>query len=58
MAPSIIFSIGTLVEVDKTKTGYIIEIDTTDVDNVLFKISLLLLNDRLYQPPPPPPLTI
>ena len=55
MAPSIIYSIGPLVEVDFTKTGYITEIDNKDVDNVLFKISLLLLDDRLYRPPPPPP---
>ena len=39
MAPSIIFSIGTLVEVDNTKTGYIIKIDNTGTSNVIFKIN-------------------
>ena len=42
MAPSIIYSIGTLVEVDNAKTGYIIEIDNTDVHNVQFKINYIV----------------
>ena len=45
MAPSIIYSIGTLVEVDSTKTGYITEIDNSDVDNVLFKINYTVGNE-------------
>ena len=41
----IIYSVGILVEVDNTKTGYIIEIDDTDVDNVFFKINYSVGNE-------------
>ena len=39
MILSIIYLVGTLVEVDHTKTGYIIESDYTDNDNVVFKVN-------------------
>ena len=43
--PPIIYSVGTLVEVDNTKTGYIIEIDDTNDDITRFKISYLVGNE-------------
>ena len=45
MMPSIIYLVGTLVEVDHTKTGYIIELVDTDNDNVLFKVNYTVGND-------------
>ena len=42
---SIIYSVGTPVEVDDTKTGYIIEIDNTDDNNIHFKISYVVGNE-------------
>ena len=43
--PPIIYSVGTPVEVDDTKTGYIIEIDNTDDNNIHFKISYVVGNE-------------
>ena len=43
--PPIIYSVGTLVEVDNTKTGYIIEIEDTNDDIIRFKISYLVGNE-------------
>ena len=40
-----IYSIGVLVEVDDAKTGYIIDIDNTDIDNVVFKINYTVGNE-------------
>ena len=45
MAPSIIYSVGTLVEVDNTKTGYIIELNDTDNDNIWFKINYTVVSE-------------
>ena len=39
MMSPMIYSIGVLVEVDDAKTGYIIDIDNTDINNVVFKIN-------------------
>ena len=43
--PPIVYSVGTLVEVDNTKTGYIIEIDDTNDDITRFKISYRVGNE-------------
>ena len=43
--PPIIYSVGTLVEVDNTKTGYIIEIEDTNDDIIRFKISYIVGNE-------------
>ena len=40
----IIYSVGTLVEVDNTKTGYMIAIDDTNDDIIRFKISYTVGN--------------
>ena len=45
MTPQMIYSIGVLVEVDNTKTGYIINIDDTDTSNVIFKINYTVGNE-------------
>ena len=45
MTPSTVYLVGTLVEVDHTQTGYIIELDDTDNDNVLFKVNYTVGND-------------
>ena len=44
MTPSIVYSVGTLVEVDHTKTGYIIELDDTDNNNVVLKVNYTIGN--------------
>ena len=41
----VIYSVGTLVEVDNTKTGYIIETEDTNDDIIRFKISYLVGNE-------------
>ena len=43
--PPIIYSVGTLVEVDNTKTGYIIELDNIDDNIIHFKISYIVGNE-------------
>ena len=53
MTPSIIYPVGTLVEVDNTKTGYIIELDDTDNNNILFKINYTVVSkieEGVHQP--------
>ena len=43
MMSPMIYSIGVLVEVDDAKTGYIIDIDNTETNNILFKINYTVL---------------
>ena len=45
MAPPSVYFIGTLVEVDSTKTGYIVEIDDSDDSDVIFTINYSVLNE-------------
>ena len=52
MIPSIIYSVGTLVKVDHTRTGYIIELDDADNDHVVFKVNYTAGNnieDHVHQ---------
>ena len=45
MVPPSVYFIGTLVEVDSSKIGYIVEVDNTDDSDVMLTINHSVLNE-------------